>query len=239
MEGDHLEISRCRSFRSFSTIIFDFDYTLADSSKGVVESINFALNDLGLPKAKPEEISRTIGLSLEETFLSLVGQQHSTESEKFRHLFIKRADEVMADLTFVYELVPSVVQELRNHGYKLAIFSSKLRYRIEAILKRENLFSSFDVIIGWEDVSNPKPDPEGLLTICQKLNTSIEKSLYIGDTVTDAVTARRAGISFIAVLSGVTPQENFSEYHIYKIITNLNQLPNIIVGNHVQEDFMK
>jgi len=239
MEGDHLKISKDRSFHSFSTIIFDFDYTLADSSKGAVESINFALNELGFPKAKPEEISKTIGSSLEETFLALVGQQHITKCEEFRRLFIKKADKVMADFTFVYELVPGVVQELRNNGCKLAIFSSKLRYRIEAILKRENLLSSFDVIVGWEDVSKPKPDPEGLLTICQKLNTSVEKSLYIGDTVTDAVTARRAGISFIAVLSGVTPQENFSEYHVYKIITNLNQLPNIIVGNYVQEDFMK
>jgi phosphoglycolate phosphatase len=203
MEGDHLKISKDRSSHSFRTVIFDFDYTLADSSKGVVESINFALNELGFPKAKPEEISNTIESSLEETFLASVGQQHITKCEEFRRLFIKKADKVMADLTFVYELVPSVVQDLRN------------------------------------DVSKPKPNPEGLLKICRKLRDPPAKSLYVGDTLTDAETARRAGIPFIAVLSGVTPQENFSEYHVYKIITNLNQLPNIIVGNNVQEDFMK
>ena len=233
MEGDHLRISKDRNSHSFRTVIFDFDYTLADSSRGAVESINFALNELGFPEAKPEEISKTIGSSLEETFLALVGQQHITKYEEFGRLFIKKADEVMADLTIVYKSVPNVVKELRNHGYKLAIFSSKLRYRIEAILKRENLLSSFDVLVGWEDVSNPKPDPEGLLKICQKLRNPLRKSLYVGDTLTDAETAKRAGIPFVAVLSGVTDRESFSNYPVYRVIENVSELPELIVKSKI------
>jgi phosphoglycolate phosphatase len=230
MEDDHLKTSQNRSFHNFSTIIFDFDYTLVDSSKGVFESINFALHELGLPEAKPEAINKTIGLSLEETFLTLAGQQRLTEYEKFRHLFIRRADEVMADLTIMYTSVPHVVKELRNYGCTLAIFSSKFRYRIEAILKRENLFSLFDIIIGWEDVSKPKPDPDGLLEkICRNLQVPPAKALYVGDTITDAETARRAGISFVAVLSGVTSREDFSNYPIYSVIENVSELPQLIV----------
>jgi len=234
MEGNHLKTSQDRSFYDFSTIIFDFDYTLVDSSKGAVESINFALNELGLPKVKPEAINRTIGLSLEETFLALAGQQHLTEYKKFRHFFIKRADEVMTDLTNVYKSVPHVVKELRNYGCKLAIFSSKFRYRIEAVLKRENLLSLFDIIVGWEDVSKSKPDPEGLLKkICRNLQVPPEKALYVGDTVTDAETARRAGIPFVAVLSGVTSREDFSNYPIYSIIEDVTSLPKLIVKSNI------
>jgi phosphoglycolate phosphatase len=55
--------------------IFDFDYTLADSSEGCVECVNFAFQEMGLDRHSNEKICRTIGLSLKETFLTLSGDR--------------------------------------------------------------------------------------------------------------------------------------------------------------------
>ena len=212
----------------FGTVIFDFDYTLADSSKGVIVSVNFALDQLGLPTASDEAICRTIGLSLQDTLLKLTGTQYSTLSDEFANLFIQRADQVMADLTTLFEFVPETIELLKQRGFGLGIGATKFRYRIEAILRRENLLDAFDIIVGGEDVSTHKPSPKGLLTAIERMNSLPSSCLYVGDSVTDAETAKRAGMPFVAVLSGVTPEEDFGDYEVYGILADLTQLTNLI-----------
>ena len=106
--------------------------------------------------------------------------------------------------------------------------STKFRFRIETTLRREDLLDSFETIIGGEDVSNHKPDPEGLLKAIRKLESAPENSLYVGDSVIDAEAAKRAGVPFVAVLSGVTPRQDFEPYPVYKIIDSLSELPCLI-----------
>ena len=206
-------------------IIFDFDYTLADSSQGVVKCVNSALHDLDLPPASPEAICSTIGMSLAETFIRLSGQKNALRSQEFARHFKRYADEIMADLTVLYPTVASVARSLRQQGMKLGIVSTKFRYRIESILQRENVRDLFDVIVGGEDVASHKPDPEGLKRAMTDLGCSPGQVLYVGDSVVDAETAKRAQIFFIAVLSGVTDQKAFEGYPLLAVIDNLSQLP--------------
>lgn len=205
----------------FRAIVFDFDYTLADSSRGAVACITFALDALGLPAVSAEAAKRTIGLSLPDTFLELAGPQHAAQSDKFARLFIKQADQVMSGLTVLFESVPEVIEKLRSQGFSLGIVSTKFRYRIESVLRREGLLDAFAVIIGGEDVAKHKPDPTGLLTAVERLGGAPESALYVGDSVTDAQTAERAGVSFVAVLSGVTPREAFRDYATCEIVESL------------------
>lgn len=206
-------------------IIFDFDFTLADSSRGVVECVNYALKELGFPEVGEKEIYITIGLTLEHTFIKLVGKNYVDKTEEFKNLFIKRADEVMADLTILLNETPSIIKTLYKKQIKLAIVSTKFRYRIEAILQRENLLNFFDVIIGGEDVSCLKPDPTGLNLAIEKLELNSSEVFYIGDSITDAETANRANISFIAVLSGVTSRIAFDHFQVKEFLNNISELP--------------
>ncbi|MBN1993245.1 MAG: HAD-IA family hydrolase [Anaerolineae bacterium] len=206
-------------------ILFDFDYTLADSSQGVVECINFALTNLGLPEVSEERACRTIGLSLPDTFQILTGQNDVAQSNTFVRLFLQQADEVMADLTALFSTVPPTVTALKKRGLKLSIVSTKFRRRIKTVLAREGLADSFDVIIGGEDVANHKPNPEGLQMALDKLGCAPADSLYVGDSITDAETAARAAIPFVAVLSGVTPKDAFRGYAVYEFLENVGQLP--------------
>ncbi|MCH8109028.1 MAG: HAD-IA family hydrolase [Chloroflexi bacterium] len=212
------------------TIIFDFDYTLADSSSGVIECVNFALAKLGLPIASDDAIRRGIGLSLEETLVMLAGERNRGSHEEFLRLFVERADEVMVDATILFESVPGVIQSLKAQGIGLGIVSQKYRRRIETILERESLLDCFDVIVGGEDMDAFKPDPSGLLTALDRLGGSPTNSLYVGDSVTDAETAKRADVPFAAVLSGVTPKESFNGYPTFGIIESISELPGLISG---------
>jgi len=213
---------------NINAILFDFDFTLADSSKGVEECVSYGFKMLNLPIPSKHNIFRTIGLSLKDTFIKLAGNQYLNKIDVFSQLFIQKADEVMADLTVILENVPEVIHILNNHGFSLGIVSTKFRYRIESILTRENLLEYFDVIVGGEDVENHKPDPEGLLLAVKKLKCRRSHSLYIGDSITDAETAKRADISFLPILSGMTLQDSFKDYKIAGILENISELPNLL-----------
>jgi len=206
-------------------VLFDFDYTLADSSPGIVECINAALVGLGLPPAPSERIRTTIGVSLPEALRRLAGERAAGETEEFVRLFVQRADQVMADQIRVYPCIRPVVEELRRQGLSLGIVSTKFRRRIEAILEREGLDHAFAVVVGGEDVALHKPDPSGLLLALAGLECPPLEALYVGDTATDAEAASRAGIPFAAVLSGVTPREAFAEHQVSAVFADLRELP--------------
>ena len=219
----------------FQTVLFDFDYTLADSSPGVIASANFALQALGLPPAAPDDIRRTIGFSLADTFVRLAGSRvpadrFAAASRDFDRLFIQQADAVMADRTVILPGVAAAMQALRRRGLALGVVSSKFRYRIEQVLEREDLRAGFDVIVGREDVIASKPDPEGLYTAMSALGSVPATTCYVGDSLTDAQTAREARVPFIAVLSGVTPRAAFAALGCPTVITSVAALPDVIAG---------
>jgi phosphoglycolate phosphatase len=105
-------------------VIFDFDYTLADSSVGVVKCTNYALRGVGLPEANADEIRPTIGLPLPEILVRLRGQEHSDRCDDFVALFVEKADEGVADSTEVFDFVPDVMCYLKERGYTLGIVST-------------------------------------------------------------------------------------------------------------------
>jgi phosphoglycolate phosphatase len=204
-------------------IIFDFDYTLADSSPGIVECVNYALSRLGLNPIPPARIRKTIGLSLPETCLALTGR--SDLGQEFTRLFILRADEIMVDMTEIMDSVPETIAALKKRGYRLGIVSTKFRRRIETILAREDLLEPFDVIVGGEDVARYKPAPEGMKLAMQRLGCTPASSIYVGDSLVDLETAKRAGLRFIALLTGPTTREEFPGDDIHQILERISDLP--------------
>ena len=211
-------------------IVFDFDLTLADSTKGVIECVNFALDGMDLPRADDERIKQTIGLSLKATFENLTGQERSENTDEFVSRYVERADQVMADLTVMYDCVPDTTAQLIETGFELGIVSTKFRYRIEDILEREGLSDRFGVIVGGEDVSEHKPHPEGLLTAVSRLRLQPGSVHYVGDSMVDALTAERAGIPFIAVLTGTTGENEFNELPNIAVIDDVSALPGLFDG---------
>ena len=121
--------------------------------------------------------------------------------------------------------IKNVGYELKNDGAKLAIISTKYRYRIQAVIDKHFPQGFIDVIIGGEDVKQAKPHPQGVKTALKKLKAKKELSLYVGDSTVDAETARNAGIDFCGVLNGLTTYDELAAYPHRKILPNLTLLP--------------
>ena len=186
-------------------MLFDFDYTLADSSVGIIESVNWALASLGMARQSDEAIRGTIGLSLGDTFASLVGDAAAGAND-FTRLFIQRADEVMAEHTVLLPGCREAVGALSRAGYRLGVVSTKFRRRIETVLVRDGLREPFEVVVGGEDVPKHKPHPACLLAAIRSLGVEAGETVYVGDSSVDGEAASRAGMPFIAVLTGRTDE---------------------------------
>lgn len=205
-------------------VVFDFDYTLADSSAGILKCILYALQQMGLPSAPESLMRESIGLTLAKTLTFLTGNEDVDAGAEFTRLFVEHADRVMADHTVLYETSPQVISALRTAGLPLGIVSTKYRYRIENILQREALLEHFDIIVGGEDVVEHKPHPSSLLRALHHLGCSPEQALYIGDHPVDAEAAERAGVPFVAVLTGTSRRHHFTARPSRGILEELSAL---------------
>ena len=193
-------------------IIFDFDYTLGDTTNGIVLSAQYALEQMGEEERTYEEIKKTIGLSLSETYKALTGNMEEDRADRFFDLFKEKADEVMVDSAELYPGVKDMLVGLKEQGYRIGIVTTKFAYRVRNIMKKFDAEDLFDVFIGVGDVTKVKPDPEGLLLAVKQLEVRVEDALYVGDSYVDAKAAEAAGLKFVGVLTGTTTREEFLKY---------------------------
>lgn len=212
----------------YKAVIFDFDYTLGDSTEGIIESANDALEKLGYEPAEREAIRRTIGLSLPETYQVLTGDKDLEKGEAFRQYFVKKADEIMTKNSELYPDARKILEYLKQNGVRVAVVTTKFDYRIQGILEKCEATEYVSKIVGGNNVSNPKPDPEGTLKVLKEWKLAKDEVLYVGDSLVDAKTAQSAGVSFAAVTTGTTTKEDFSPYEKVGVFANLTELMNVL-----------
>lgn len=211
-------------FFSYEIYLFDFDYTLGDSTGGIVASVNYALGEMGFPQAGEGEVRRTIGMSLPEIFVALTKNKEPALAELFFRLFMEKADQVMLESTELFEDAGRVLNILKGEGTQLGIVTTKYRRRILRILEKFAMAHLIDVIVGGEDVANPKPHPEALHKALKLCGSCGKNAVYIGDSIIDAQAAQRAGLDFIAVTTGTTTKNELERLPHRAIIDALGEL---------------
>ncbi|MHB1356408.1 MAG: HAD family hydrolase [Anaerolineae bacterium] len=212
-------------------ILFDFDYTLADSSPGIIVCANAALAQLGLPPSEADCIRATIGLPLAETFVLLTGLHDHELQAAFVRLFIQHADKVMVDSTTLYDATRVVIPGLAHQGLRLGVVSTKFRSRLKGVLEREGLLAYFSVLVGGDNVPIQKPAPDGLLLAASLLALDVTNCLYVGDNPVDAQAARQAGMDFVGLLSGPAAAAAFDQEEQLVLLPDLPALPGWLEAN--------
>ncbi|WP_195270459.1 HAD-IA family hydrolase [Eubacterium sp. 1001713B170207_170306_E7] len=208
----------------YEAYLFDFDYTLANSEKGIVMCFQHVFERNGFKGIEDEAIKKTIGLTLEEAFMLLTGIKDRKTIAGYRKQYVEKSDEVMVANTKLFPEVLPMLRKLKEKGAKTGIISTKYRYRIESTTRLYGMDELIDLIVGGEDVKAAKPSPEGVWKALDQLKCDREKTLYIGDSLVDARTAENAGVSFAAVTTGTTTAADFDEVPHVKIMGDLSEL---------------
>ncbi len=220
----------------YSGYLFDFDYTLGDATIGIADSVNFALEQMRQPVCRIEDIRKTIGMHLSDTYTYLTNDNTETNKTRFTQLFKQRADVVMLENTLLFTDTEAVLSALKSFHAKTAIVTTKYHYRITQILDKYNIAHLIDVVVGGEDTVHSKPHPEPVEKALNQLNEKPQNCLFIGDSIIDAETAFNAKLDFIAVTTGTTPKEAFNKFPKIGVVPCLCDLFKLI-NNNGQEGF--
>ncbi|MBZ2185408.1 MAG: HAD-IA family hydrolase [Bryobacter sp.] len=148
------------------------------------------------------------------------------------HIAYDTVIEVFNQYFFGHDGVPGLILRERwidsngvlsrlNDRFDFAVFTGRLQQEARITLARFATHLRFAEVIGDDDVSRSKPDPEGLLTLQSRHNVVY----YLGDTVDDARAAAAARVPFIAITA---PGGDFSGLAPAHFLTSINELETIL-----------
>lgn len=209
--------------RSRPVILFDLDGTLVDSQALVFETFKRVFEAHG-KKLKPEEYYSFWGPTLEESFsLHFPKEQVDQLVKEYQQLNWELHETYLKPFAHAKEVLESLSKD-----YTLGIVSNKRVRVVKKGLELTGLSPYFQVVLGFEDLVQPKPSAFGLLLACEKLHTSRDQVIYVGDNVTDVLAAKKMAAYSIVHLSDPNQKERIEKVKPNRIITDLRSLNTIV-----------
>lgn len=200
--------------KTYSTVLFDLDGTLIDTSEGVIGSVLYTLDKLGYPKGAFRDYLPFLGPPLSYGFGVVCGVAESDVPraiEIFRRRYI---GEEWYLRSAVYPGIPELLASLRPAGYRVAVTTSKLQDAAEKVLKKLGLYDGFDLVVGSSDAPE-RATKEGVIRCALgTLATSPDDAVLIGDRIYDAEGARAVGADCVAALWGFGGREEFAPFPV-------------------------
>lgn len=183
-----------------TTVLFDLDGTLLDSIQLIIDSYHHSLASHGIPARSDAEWLAGIGTPLRVQFRDWAHDPVLFDAlvETYRDYNISNHDSRCRGYPGAVEMVRTI----RDQGLRTGLVTSKQRAGAERGLRLLCLDSAMDVVIGADDVVNPKPHPEPLLKAAEQLAVDPRSAIYVGDSVHDMESGRAAGMRTAAALWG-------------------------------------
>src|SRR3989344_3022168 len=180
-------------------ILFDFDGVLAKSNALYVKAYLALFKRYGI-RIKEKALLAHFG----EEHQALL--HHFASKKQFNPLHRAYHKEVLTPSFYRnIQLIFGVRPMLRNLGrkYSLGLCTGAPRKTIRYLRNELGLNLYFDYLSCADDVRHGKPAPDLLLRALSKLHVKPSEAIYIGDAPRDYLSAKRAGVPFVAVLTGV------------------------------------
>ena len=180
-------------------ILFDLDGTLIDSTEAILESFKVAFETFGEVVPNDEAIKNEIGHTLENIFLSLGVENEKVDAHV--HAYKMHYRIISCEKTVLLKGAKEAIVEASKFA-TLGVVTTKTGEYSRILLEHMDLMRYFDVLIGREHVTYPKPHQEPILKALVKLEHDTTNTWMIGDTCMDIDSAKNAGVKSIAVTSG-------------------------------------
>ena len=194
--------------RRYKLIVFDWDGTLADSTAIIARSIREALRDMGEPVPDEAAARYVIGLGLADALRTVAPALPDTRHGELVAHYRKRYLATEQDIP-MFEGAVELLAELDRAGYFLGVATGKSRMGLDRVLTKNGLATRFHAT-RCADEGLPKPHPDMLLHVMDRLGVEPDATLMIGDTTHDLLLAKNAGVAAVAVTYGAHAREQLA-----------------------------
>lgn len=193
-------------------ILFDLDGTLIDSTDAIVSTFYHSFKELNFDfKGNDEDIKDLIGYPLDIMYKGL-GVKDGQEWD-FVTSYKNRYRQISKEQTYLLQDALDAVK-LASSFARVSVVTTKTRLYTMPLLENFSLAEHFEIVIGRENVQNPKPHPEPILSTLEQMNydEKIHTAWMIGDTKLDLISANESKINSIGVLCGYGKEEELKKY---------------------------
>ncbi len=199
-------------------IILDLDGTLVDSEAAVKSAYEYVARVFGVEPDRFSDLKKTIGLPL-KTVLGEVFPAHLLEQavKVFRSYY----QDIYLELTKPLPEVETSLEWLCKRNYRLCVLTNKHGPYARELIRYFGWDKFIELTMGEGDSPYVKPSGNALLYLLEKVGIAPENALYVGDSLFDVVTAEKAGVEFIGVVTGYTSREEFMGRRVRRLCGNL------------------
>ena len=173
-------------------VILDFDGTLADTAAVIIRTTQATISELGLPSRTDEQCAAMIGLRLVE-IPSVLFPECSIDGDLYARTYRR------------------LFHEFNIEGIILTIASSRSHASLAEYVESFGLSSLISYILGADDVSRGKPDPEPVMKTLEMFRLNPEDAIVVGDTSFDIMMGRNAGTRTCGVTYGNGSRESLCD----------------------------
>lgn len=184
-------------------VIFDLDGTLADTSGDLIAAANACFRALGhgdmLDHAKDAGTALRGGRAMLTLGFERLGGVDDGLIDAQYPVLLDAYDKAIDHHTVLYPGAREAVDRLKAADYKVGICTNKPIHLAEKLLKNIEFFEVFDAVIGAGSLPVRKPDPAPYIAAVRESGGALNRSLLVGDTLTDRSTSKAAGVPSLLV----------------------------------------
>ncbi len=226
------------NLEKYKGIIFDLDGVIFNISDAIKKAVNDSVEKYDI-NVNPDDVMEEIAFLIEEMqnypvpkillnsydLLKVKFLEGISFFKKLRiGIFIFNQFNKYKDAeSSIYEGIDKLISKLAKHK-KLAILTNNKSQYAEEVLEKFKLSDYFSTIIGFNDVTEVKPSPEGIIKILNKWNLKPSEAIFIGDMTTDIEAGKAAKVSMICVASGLAQKETLKKHNPDILVDNSEQL---------------
>ena len=192
------------------TLIFDLDGTLVDTAPDILTALNHSLEEVLAEPIKLGQVRDMVGFGsavLIRDALEYLGVPFDQKDEdRLRDKFIAFYVENVANSSALFPGVDTLLSRHKEAGTRLGVCTNKLHEPSVKLLKALDAHDHFHTIVGRDTFAYQKPDPRTLLDTIRQAGGTPERTVYLGDSITDVKTAKAANIPCVLVSFGYTNQ---------------------------------
>tara|TARA_Y100000992_G_scaffold252675_1_gene185107 strand:- start:223 stop:897 length:675 start_codon:yes stop_codon:yes gene_type:complete len=211
------------------TVLFDLDGTLIDTAPDLIVAHNHVMKKFGFPTKSIVELKNAVGQGAKAMMQKSYGKWKWFD-EKIQN---EMTDEFLSfygkNICNKSTLINGVKEFLiwcKKNNISMAVCTNKTEHLAVDLLKKIGIYDYFEYVAGYNTFDYCKPDPRHLTTVIEILDGDIEKSIMIGDSETDANSAKAADIPMILLKYGYTEKRSNEIYynHLVKDFVGIEKI---------------
>lgn len=212
--------------KKYDSYLFDLDGTLVDSKIGILNSLKYALNSVGINETDENKLISFIGPPLHLSMKTHYGLDENDTQVVIKKYRERYAEKGMYELK-LFPKVEKTLEALKSMGKKICLATSKPKVYALEITKNLGIDKFFDYQEG-ADLSGKFCEKKYIIASCiEKLKLEKATTLMVGDRLYDAEGAKYVGIDCVGVLCGYGSVKELADAGVKFILNDISELINL------------